>query len=66
MSRTELGPAQPDAAGATGALDPGLANAPVCIMSAGSVNPSTVFLSCVANSDNFDIEAAVAVAALPV
>ena len=34
--------------------------------SPGSVKPATLFLSCDANSDNFEIAAAVAVVALPV
>jgi hypothetical protein len=51
---------------ATGAFAPDLASALVCNMSPGNVNPSTVFLSCVASSESFEIEAAVAVAALPV
>jgi hypothetical protein len=47
-------------------LDDDLDNAPDCIMSAGNENPSTVFLSCVASSDSFEIDAAVAAVALPV
>jgi hypothetical protein len=59
-------PASAGAVSTAGALALVLASAPDCIISAGKVNPSTVFLSCVASSDSFDIEAAVAVAALPV